>query len=124
MKRNFDNERDLLQENNIRISVLNLEQGEKTEQLLYQQQKIKSIKENLEKLVKDRTLELELKNKQLEEYAFHNAHLVRKPLSNIIGLINILEKEDSNIDVKKLRVLKEKVEELNIITRKINLILQ
>lgn len=56
-----------------------------------QAEEIKSINENLEKLVKERTTELERKNKALEEYAFVNAHKLRAPVASILGLVPILD---------------------------------
>ncbi len=123
-KRNFDSESSMLEKNMAHINKLNVEQQLKTKKLLNQQYKIKSIKENLEQMVDKQTAELALSNEQLELYAFHNAHLVRKPLANIIGLISILEAEGADIDRKELSKLKSKVSELDIITKKINFILQ
>lgn len=124
IKRNFDTERKMLVRNSRRTEKLNVKQQQKTAQLLDQQREIKSIGENLELLVKERTAELELTNKQLEEYAFHNAHLVRKPLSNIQGLINLMEMENIDIEEEDIDNLKKSIRELDIITKKINFILQ
>ncbi|GHN01430.1 hypothetical protein WSM22_29190 [Cytophagales bacterium WSM2-2] len=55
-----------------------------------QAEEIRSINENLESLVKHRTLELEKKNKALEEYAFINAHKLRAPVASILGLVPII----------------------------------
>ncbi len=54
-----------------------------------QAEEIRSINENLEMLVRDRTIELERKNKALEEYAFINAHKLRAPVASILGLLNL-----------------------------------
>lgn len=59
---------------------------------------IKGINENLEQLVKDRTAELEKKNKALEEYAFINAHKLRSPVASILGLVNLFKKTDLSED--------------------------
>jgi signal transduction histidine kinase len=59
------------------------------EAILVQAEEIKTINENLEKLVQERTAELEKKNKALEEYAFINAHKLRSPVASILGLITI-----------------------------------
>lgn len=57
--------------------------------LQIQDEEIRSINENLERLVHDRTNELEKKNKALEEYAFINAHKLRAPVASILGLTNL-----------------------------------
>jgi len=54
---------------------------------------IKIINDNLEVLVKERTIELEKKNKALEEYAFINAHKLRAPVASILGLVNLISKQ-------------------------------
>ncbi len=59
------------------------------EALQVQDEEIRSINENLERLVRDRTQELEKKNIALEEYAFINAHKLRAPVASILGLMNI-----------------------------------
>ena len=46
-----------------------------------------SINDNLELTIKDRTRELENKNKALEEYAFITAHKLRAPLASILGRV-------------------------------------
>jgi signal transduction histidine kinase len=57
-----------------------------------QGEEIRGINENLESLVRERTAELEKKNKALEEYAFINAHKLRSPVASILGLTNLLKK--------------------------------
>ena len=59
------------------------------EAIQMQAEEIKAINENLEKLVRERTAELEKKNAALEEYAFINAHKLRAPVASILGLINL-----------------------------------
>jgi signal transduction histidine kinase len=62
------------------------------EEIQAQAEEIEAINENLESLVAKRTIELEKKNKALEEYAFINAHKLRSPVASILGLINLLTK--------------------------------
>lgn len=45
----------------------------------------------LEERVRARTAELELQRDQLAEYAFINAHLLRQPLTQVMGLITIIQ---------------------------------
>lgn len=69
------------------------------EEIRSQAEEIRSINENLESLVLKRTIELERKNKALEEYAFINAHKLRSPVASLLGLINLLTKTKSVNDV-------------------------
>lgn len=52
----------------------------------------------LEEKVKVRTQELKSQNDQLGEYAFMNAHLLRQPLSQIMGLIPLIQQADDSLE--------------------------
>ena len=56
-------------------------------------EKIRNINLNLENRVSERTNFLELQNKQLKEYAYINAHLLRGPMCSILGLVSLMENE-------------------------------
>ncbi|MEX8548008.1 MAG: PAS domain S-box protein [Mucilaginibacter sp.] len=63
----------------------------------------------------DEELSLKAKNKELKDLAYMNFHLVRKPLANILGLVNVL---DVSINSEKtlaevLAFLKESGNELD-----------
>ncbi len=72
------------------------------EEILSQAEEISVINENLEKIVQERTMDLQKKNKALEEYAFLNAHKLRSPVASILGLINLLHKSDLNEEAKTI----------------------
>ncbi|HEY0655792.1 MAG TPA: hypothetical protein VGD65_21805 [Chryseosolibacter sp.] len=72
------------------------------EEIQAQAEEIKSINENLESLVLKRTLELERKNKALEEYAFINAHKLRSPVASILGLINLMRTTQSKNETEAI----------------------
>lgn len=79
------------------------------------------MNESLEVTVRNRTSVLELKNKQLREYAFINSHLLRAPLSRILGLSYIISKEKLSItDTRLLNALMTASGELDSIVRKIS----
>ena len=82
-----------LQESNEEIQAQN-------EEIISQGEEIRVINENLEKIVLERTKELEKKNKALEEYAFINAHKLRSPVASILGLLNLLKKTPLDEDAK------------------------
>lgn len=67
--------------------------------------------------------QIDLKNKSLDNIAFMNSHLIRKPLANILGIINSLDDEDfadcAHI-IKPLKMLKSSAHELDGIIRLIN----
>ena len=72
------------------------------EEINAQAEEIKAINENLEALVVLRTVELEKKNKALEEYAYINAHKLRSPVASILGLINLLDKIQLTEEPRKM----------------------
>jgi signal transduction histidine kinase len=70
------------------------------EEIQAQDEEIKGINENLENIVRERTAELEKKNKALEEYAFINAHRLRSPVASILGLVNLMNKVQLNEEAR------------------------
>ncbi|MFZ6000373.1 MAG: hypothetical protein ACOYW3_07665, partial [Bacteroidota bacterium] len=89
-------------------------------QLKDQKRKIEQINGELEQRVKERTSELETQNKRLAEYAFINSHLLRAPLSRILGLINLAERDQSLKEAEMIDLLKKSGDELDQIVRKIS----
>ncbi|MGL1887072.1 MAG: hypothetical protein OCD76_11220 [Reichenbachiella sp.] len=91
LKFRFEKQRSLLNQYNQELEVVNSSLFKKKVKLLNQRQEIQSIRQNLEALIEEHTAELEGKNEQLSKYVYDNAHILRAPLSNILGLIDILE---------------------------------
>lgn len=63
---------------------------------------------------------LEKQNKQLNEFAFITSHNLRKPLANILGLIQLIDNE-KNFDSENKSVIEkisEQAEELDTLVRK------
>ena len=86
------------------------------EEIQAQAEEIQGINDNLEVLVKQRTSELEKKNKAVEEYAFINAHKLRSPVASILGLMNLMKKtqlnEEASIIAQHLISSTEKLDEV------------
>jgi light-regulated signal transduction histidine kinase (bacteriophytochrome) len=79
----------------------------------------------LETLVKERTKTLEERNKQLEEYAFYNAHVLRRPISTLLGLYKVYQMEETEEGRQEvLSHLNHVVEELDVVVRQIQGILE
>ena len=126
LKKHFDRERNQIKEHNEQLDSINEELYAKREKLISQQKEIKMIKENLEELIHEHTIELEKRHKKLADYAYDNAHLVRAPLSNILGIVELMKEEipNSSTQYENLNLIKENAAELDRIVRKINLILK
>ncbi|MCZ8021980.1 MAG: GAF domain-containing protein [Cyclobacteriaceae bacterium] len=85
---------------------------------------ISTMNETLEQRVQERTKELDEQNKKLSEYAFINAHLLRGPLSRVMGLIEVIQLEQSSDEVKKLvGHLQKSTDELDEVVHKITRLL-
>ena len=67
-------------------------------------------------MIKDRTSELENKNKSLEEYAFITAHKLRSPLATILGLVSLIEmmkfEEEDKIVIAHLKESAKKLDKI------------
>jgi signal transduction histidine kinase len=90
------------------------------EAIKIQAEEIRHINENLEHLVRQRAVELEKKNRVLEEYSFINAHKLRAPVASILGLIPILRSLPLTDEGKEvIHHLKESTDKLDDIVRTI-----
>jgi signal transduction histidine kinase len=103
-----------LQISNEEIHARNQEIQTQNEEIHSQAEEIKGINENLEAIVMQRTRELEMKNRALEEYAFINAHQLRSPVASILGLINLANKVELNDEAKVIMAhLQESTDKLD-----------
>lgn len=89
------------------------------EKIREQNEAISQINKGLEDRVRRRTEELERQNEKLAEYAFINSHVLRGPLSRMLGLIHLMEMTDKK-DLQLIDYLKKSGEELDAVVKKIN----
>jgi signal transduction histidine kinase len=95
---------------------------QQNQELATRQEETRAINENLESLVQERTNANELKNIQLAEYAFINAHMLRAPLCRILGLISLMEKEPDRYRPDQLSRLKVLAQQIDQQVREINVV--
>lgn len=112
-KHNFDEERKELTLRNEELRALNSELTEQADQLQKTNEEIQGIRDNLQEKVIARTQKLEEENKKLLDYSFINAHLVRAPMANIIGITDLVD-DDANFGK-----IKEGISEMDEVVRKI-----
>jgi signal transduction histidine kinase len=104
---------DQLQRVAMKLAAQNLE-------LDKQRAEIKSINENLEELIVQHTRGIENKNKELAEYAFINAHMLRAPLSRILGLAGLMEGNAQLYEAADVHRIKTVANEMDLVIREIN----
>jgi len=92
-------------------------------QLRTQTKEIARMNELLEQRVIERTKELENRNRQLTEYVFINSHLLRSPVSKIMGLINLMEVDKASDPQEMMNHLRRSCNELDAIVQKITITL-
>lgn len=90
---------------------------DQNDELQKRQEETLSLNENLESIVEEHIKGIEDKNRQLAEYAFINAHLLRAPICRMLGIISLMEIEGVDSDLDKV---KEKAVQVDSIIRRIN----
>jgi tetratricopeptide (TPR) repeat protein len=113
---------ELLKNQNEKISYYSSTLEETNQELFASQQNMKSLNQNLEQKVQDRTKTLALANEKLRKYAFSNSHIVRSPLANILGLITLINLENTTDSEKQfyLNQIQKSAEELDRVIHDIN----
>lgn len=91
--------------------------------LRQQAKEIARMNELLEERVQQRTAELRNRNEQLTEYAFINSHLLRSPVSKILGLINLLDLDKEGDPKVMMQHLRRACDDLDEIVKKITIAL-
>ena len=90
------------------------------EEIQSQAEVIQGINDNLESLVKERTSELERKNRAAEESAFIIAHELRAPVASVLGLINLISKCELDDEAKTIvDHMEDSADKLNAVVRNI-----
>jgi len=115
----------LLEERSLLIKEQADEIGAQNEELIAQSDHIRETNSNLEKRVEERTKKLVEQNKMLSEYAFINAHLLRSPLSSVLGLIYLLSLINDEEERKEIiERLNDSAQKLDDVVKKIGEVLE
>lgn len=116
--------REKLEEINQQNQLLNYQQHQiftKNGELHDKNERISSFNAELEQKVRERTADLESKNRQLAEYAFINSHVLRGPLSTLMGLLNLVRYSKlSEEEMRLFDYMKVTAGKLDEIVTKIN----
>jgi ligand-binding sensor domain-containing protein len=112
--------REKVKERTQEIQIQNEEIQAQNEEIQAQAEEIQGINDNLESLVRARTIELEKKNKAAEESAFIIAHELRAPVASVLGLINLISKCKLDDDARTIVThMEDSAEKLNAVVRNI-----
>ncbi len=84
-----------------------------------QNKKIAQLNEGLEERVRQRTEELEAQNEKLMEYAFINSHVLRGPVSRILGLISLFDHAQEMETAEIVGLLRKSGHELDQVVKRI-----
>jgi tetratricopeptide (TPR) repeat protein len=106
------------------LAYHSVQRREYERRLRQQSKEVTQMNELLEQRVRERTAELQSRNDQLTEYAFINSHLLRSPVSKILGLINLFELDKNGDPKEMMKHLKQSCNDLDSIVKKITLALE
>ncbi|WP_422361621.1 hypothetical protein [Reichenbachiella sp.] len=99
--------------------------NKKTKALADANHELKSMNENLDHLVKERTQKVQEQYEQMLKYAYLNSHEVRAPLSRMQGLMSIIiQEQDIQSKMELIEKLKLSSEELDAIIIEMSQILE
>lgn len=88
------------------------------EEIQLKNQEIEKLNQDLQAKVNERTQQLQERNQRLQAYAYTNAHILRAPLSRILGLLNLMYKSEDPEEAKKIKQhLEESARELDNVIR-------
>lgn len=112
-KRSLDKEEIELKTKNEDLKRINAELEIQSTKLTNANKEVQEMRNDLQIKVVERTKKFEEENKRLVEFSFINAHLVRAPLANILGLAQLNENDAG------LEELREGIQEMDQVVRKI-----
>ncbi len=125
--KNISNKEHLMKALNQKMSVLNKKLKGQNDEILQakeelsaQNEEIKSLLNSMEEKVRTRTALLSYQNEKFQEYAHINSHKVRGPLARIIGLVELIEKEENNYSSGYFGLLQICASELDVMIKQMN----
>ena len=109
----------------IQLEDMNEKLIQANEELKSSHEEVKAVNDNLDNLVKRRSAKIEEQLKILNQYADMNSHEVRAPLARILGLLDLINKEENSAARADLLVkLNYSAEELDTVIKNMNRLLE
>ena len=112
-----------LNQYNLRLESKNREMQANYDEIAAQNEEIQALTDVLNHQVEEQSSMLALQNEKFIEYAFLNAHKVRAPLANILGLVKLMQMEGDKADPEYLDMLLHAAEELDRVVHEMNEVL-
>jgi len=103
LRSRFDDYHYQINENNIKIHQVNNQLKDQNRVLKSQGDRIEKINSNLMQIVEERTRQLEFQKEKVKQQALQNADTLRAPIVEILELLTVLETDDTNPSIQKLR---------------------
>ncbi len=85
-----------------------------TQELKVSSAKVQDVNANLEKIVRDRTLNLLQTQKELDQFLYHASHDLRRPLTSFFGLVDIgFQNTDNEAVVNVLELIQSNAKDMD-----------
>lgn len=120
VKKRFEKYRGQVATRNMELTELRASLNLQNTMIEEQKMIVAQLNSDLHSRVLQRTAEVQSRNKMLAEYAFINAHVLRGPLSRVMGLLNVMSLEEHASDPEKVKQVQHAATEMDLIIRKIN----
>ncbi len=122
---NNKNLEQIVESRTIELTSANNELQSLNEELKASNDGVKELNENLEQLVKERTNKINDQLNQLSKYAHMNSHELRAPLARMLGLMQLIKREENVVQMKELlNMLYDSSTELDHVIREMNRLLE
>jgi signal transduction histidine kinase len=85
------------------------------------QEKLRTLNEDQERIIEERTRDVIKQSEKILEYAFMNAHSLRGPLARVLGLVHLIKGAEEQKEIKDMvDRLDVSAQELDQVVRDIN----
>jgi signal transduction histidine kinase len=95
LKSNYDGINQYLRDTNIQLHEKSKEIEAQNEELLQIQAHLSTLNSDMEKIINERTQQIQIQNQVLLNYSYTNAHHLRGPVARLIGLASIYKLEQN-----------------------------
>ena len=120
LKIRYDNLTQELRLANESLAAKAQEIAAQNDELLQSNEYINDLNRNLEKIVAERTVQIQTQHQQLIKYTFANAHSLRGPVARLLGLINLRKLEDQPDNTFFFTKMEDQAKEIDRVVKDIN----